>query len=41
MGDLGQIHFNEYGILDPNSINDQLLYSNVAVNLVGQEYLSR
>lgn len=41
MGDLGQIHFNEYGILNPNSINDQLLYSNVAVNLVGQEYLSR
>lgn len=41
MGDLGQIHFNEFGLLSPKSIDDQMQYSNVAVNLIGQDYHSR
>eukprot|EP00040_Diaphanoeca_grandis_P010015 m.51308 g.51308 ORF g.51308 m.51308 type:complete len:366 (+) comp21428_c0_seq2:100-1197(+) len=41
MGDLGQIHFNEYSITATDSIAEQVEYSNVAINLVGQEYHSR
>lgn len=41
MGDLGQIHFNEYQILDERSISKVVEYSNVAVNLTGLNYKTR
>lgn len=41
MGDLGQILFNEFGVLNPATISPLMQYSNVAINLIGQEYTSR
>jgi NADH dehydrogenase (ubiquinone) 1 alpha subcomplex subunit 9 len=41
MGDLGQIHFLEYGILDAPSVSKSMAYSNVVVNCTGQDYHSR
>jgi NADH dehydrogenase (ubiquinone) 1 alpha subcomplex subunit 9 len=41
MGDLGQIHFQEYGILDNSSIAQSVQYSNVAINLTGLNYKTR
>jgi len=41
MGDLGQIHFQEYGILDERSVSKSVAYSNVAVNLTGLDYKTR
>lgn len=41
MGDLGQIHFSEFGILDERSIAQCLPFSNVAINLAGEQTASR
>jgi len=41
MGDLGQIHFSEFGILDEPSIAQCLPFSNVAINLAGEQTASR
>ncbi|KAI6656420.1 NADH dehydrogenase [Oopsacas minuta] len=38
MGDLGQIYFRPYHLLDIDRIRDLVKYSNVVVNLVGRDY---
>ena len=40
-GDLGQILFYDYSLLDPASVARLVQNSNVVINLVGQSFNSR
>ncbi|KAL7645115.1 UNVERIFIED_CONTAM: hypothetical protein RMT77_003493 [Armadillidium vulgare] len=41
MGDLGQVMFLPYNLLDEDSIRKAVKYSNAVINLVGRDYESR
>lgn len=41
MGDLGQIHLRPYSPKDPESIYNVVKHSNVVVNLIGRDYVTR
>eukprot|EP00126_Sphaerothecum_destruens_P002836 Sdes_comp16241_c0_seq1m5541 len=41
MGDVGQIHFHPFRLSDEESIMKTMRYSNIVVNLIGQQYATQ
>lgn len=41
MGDLGQMHFPEYHLMNEKSVAESVKYSNVVINMAMQDYKSR